>query len=225
MNNPLEELEERFNAFIELKDPNRFYSGLTSYFHFIEDTFPLNNIAHTLFSSRSNRSVLLHNVRNSYQERVFNKSGNNFPIDPMSVSGSGLFFFHNYMVEAAKQAGLTKKKTVILHQKEARICLQSEKPRCYSMRIAKGTIPKRFEIIMGLLKTKTGKSAGDIAKLLGKDDAGRITQDNIKKEVRHINKMFKEKLDIEEELITHTESRGKNIYFLNREGFTFHTEK
>ena len=97
--NLLQELEKHFDDFINLKDPDKFYSGLRSYFRFIEDTFPFNNIAHTLFSSRSTPSLLRSNTSALYESLVFNKP-NNFtinPIDPMSIKASQLSSFHSYM--------------------------------------------------------------------------------------------------------------------------------
>lgn len=225
MNNPLEELERLFNAFINLKDPDKFYSGVASYFRYIEDTYPLNGIAHTIFSSHLNRSVAIYNVSSLYQTIVFHKSGLNSSIDPMSVSESGVFSFHRYMVEAAKQAGLTNKKTIVLHLKEARVCLLGEEPLCYSIKLMKGELSEMFQIIIRLLKTETGKSAGEIAGYFGKVREDRTTQDNTKKTIIKINKRFQAELGVKEELIVHTKSRGKNVYFLNRERFNFKTEK
>lgn len=104
--NLLQELEEHFNAFVETKDPDKFHSGIVSYFRFIEDTFPFNNIARALFSAQK-KSVFIYNVSGLYQTFVFNKpNSTGSSIDPWSVGGSGISYFHAEMVAAAKKSGL-----------------------------------------------------------------------------------------------------------------------
>ncbi len=232
MNDPLEELEKRFDAFAKLRNPlqdlEKISAGVFDYLLFIDKTSPLNSIAREVFNENPSSPIfqLYQKVRHAEQEcsNPYQKIWLDFALEIESLRPF-IRIFHMQMVEGAKQAGLTRKRNIVLHLKEARICLMNEKQHCYSMRLKGGTIPERFEIIAKLLRTKTGKSAGEIANLLNKDGKNKIVQDNIKKEIKHINTHFQAKLDIKKELIVHMESRGKNIYFLNREDFNFQTEK
>lgn len=223
MNNPLKELEKRFKDFINLKDAHEFFFGFAKYCRFIEDTYPLNNIAHTIFSSSSTPSILI-NVKKVYESVVNNKKLEPpFFISP--EGGSGIFMFHRYMIEGAKRVGLSNKQKVFLYTKmgDQKICLAGEKPPCSPFR---GEEPQRFRIIHPILfRTETGHSARDIADRLGKEGKNKIAQDNTKKTIRAINEKCRKDLEITDDLITHTEQGGKNIYFLNRERFNFEIKK
>lgn len=103
--NPLKELEAHFQSFINEKDYDKFCHNLTSYFQFIEDTYPFNEIAQRLFTARSSPAIL-YKVSGLYQMFVNNKRDPRFSISPLSVGGSGVSTFHNLLIAKAKQLGL-----------------------------------------------------------------------------------------------------------------------
>lgn len=230
MHNPVEKLDKLFKDFIGLKDATRFFYGLTKYFRFIEDTYPLNNIAYSIFSATSSPSILS-NIKGLYEHVVFNRSGgNNFAgINPSSPGGSGIFMFHSLLIENAKKTGLAIKKTIVLHSTagDQRICLAGNNNLCYAIRgkSLKDKLPQRFKIVGILARVRGGKSAREIAELLNKDASSKTIQDNIKKEIMAINKNFREKLEVDDDLIVSDESRVKNIFTLNRNSFNFSIEK
>jgi hypothetical protein len=222
-NNLLQELEEHFNAFINLKDYNQFNTGIVSYFRFIDNKYPLNKVAENLFLSPSSPSIL-GNINGLYKWFLGGAPRPNISISPMSVQGSGIYIFHNSMIEGAKRLGFRSKGKVILHTatNNKSVCLEGEELRCYSL---KRDDPKRFKIILILFRTETGKPASEIACLLGKENPTKTEQDNIKKEIKMINTLFQNHCDVSGELIVHTKMKGKNIYSLNRELFIFEKEK
>jgi len=52
MNNPLEELEQRFNTLAKLRDPEDYSREFTDYLLFIDETPPLNTVARKIFSNK-----------------------------------------------------------------------------------------------------------------------------------------------------------------------------
>ncbi|NQV93359.1 hypothetical protein HQ403_02570 [Candidatus Kaiserbacteria bacterium] len=105
--NPINELEEKFNAFINEKDDHRFFLRLSKYFQFIEDTFPLDNIVKKLFSSPSELSMFK-NIEGLYNSIVLHKSPTRFSISPSSVDGSGIRTLHKRLIEEARKSGLAR---------------------------------------------------------------------------------------------------------------------
>ena len=226
MDDLLGELNKRFNDFIKQKDGIRFFLGLTKYFRFIENNYPLNDIARHIFSSTSTPSVVS-NIKGLYERVIFNKpiSEGFFGISPESLGGSGLSAFHSLLVENLKKLGFSDKQKIFLYTKKGdqRICLAGENHICVSF---KGEATKRFKIVHPILfRTETGHSAREIAELLDKDEKDRIVQDNIKKEIKAIDIKCQKELEIKRDLITKTKQGGKNIYFLNRKHFTFEPKK
>lgn len=116
-NSLIQELETHFQSFIKEKDYDKFCRSITSYFQFIEDTYPFNEIAQRLFSSRSSPTIL-HKVSGLYQMFVHNKKDPRFSISSQSVGGSGLSTFHSLLKEKAKQLGLNTKETKFLLLKD-----------------------------------------------------------------------------------------------------------
>lgn len=221
--NPLQELDERFKAFVGQQDYDEFYSGVSRYFRFIRDTFPFNQIAQTLFKSNQS-SVILDNTNDLYKSFVLNEPDPKYSISPATLSGSGISAFHQRLVSEAKKIGLKNKNLVILHNGETSksICLTGKTTNCYPI---KGRSPKRFEMVYILYKTKTGKSACEIADLLKKNGEDKNVQDKIKKEIVEVNKLFQENCKTSDKLIVHVGIKGKNIYSLNRDQFIFEIKK
>ncbi|OHA83723.1 MAG: hypothetical protein A2408_00455 [Candidatus Yonathbacteria bacterium RIFOXYC1_FULL_52_10] len=224
MNNLLQELEKHFSAFIDLENTDDFYTGLVSYFRFIEETYPFNDIAHALFASQSRRIGTLANVNGLYRMIVFGETGIRASISPISKSGSGISTFHTHMIETVNRLWNVEKRKIVLNTTRGNksICLVGEVLRCYPM---KGDAPERFKIITILFKTETGKSAGEVAEVLRKNGADKTVQDNIKKEIKKINVLFRGNCEVMEDLVVHTKVKGKNIYSLNRKQFDFETKK
>lgn len=224
MNNLLEELESYFKSFINDKAERSFHNGLISYLQFIEDTVPFHEIAHKILFPRP-EMIVLSPIKDFYRATIL-RDGQNivFPITPNTIDGSGLFLFHKMLNEGAGKVGLSRRQEVILQtaENDKKICLSGKPMKCYSF---KRENPQRFLIVIALLKTESGKSAREIANALNKDGANKIVQDNIKKEIGNINKLFKEHAAVKDNLISKVESGGKNIYFLNRDRFSFSKEK
>lgn len=127
--------------------------------------------------------------------------------------------------ELHKREVASSKQKVVLQAKRgaSSVCvIVGEKVKCYA---TKGASPMRFKIITILLKTESGKSARTIADKLAKDGANKTVQDNLKKEIRKVNELFKEHCEVPENLILQTRSKGKNVYSLNRDRFVFEVEK
>lgn len=228
MNNDLlQELEKHYTAFLKQKelDGDAHQAGIISYLRFIEETPIFRNIAHSIFSSPSSPSVIRNDVNDFYQISILHKP-NSKPGHPIWLvsTGTGVALFHRYLVEGAKQFGLTNKRKIILHKEknDNRVCLVGDTLLCYPI---KREAPERFEIILVLFGTEAGKSAREIASSLWKKDDGKIIQDNIKKEIEKINILFKSYCDVSDDLIVHDKMKSKNIYFLNRKQFAFEVEK
>lgn len=226
-NNAIQELERRYNAFLEQKelDGDANQTGAIAYFRFIEDTPVLRNIATSLFSTPSSKSVTWHEANELFQIYVLHKSISELghPTNLVSTN-SGVNRFHRYIVNGAKQFGLTDKRKVILHKESGdnRICLAGETLLCYPM---KGEKPERFDIVLGLFKAEAGKSAREIAEFLWKKEKGKVVQDNIKKEIEKINTLFAKHCHASDDLILHDKLKGKNIYFLNKKQFVFEVKR
>lgn len=124
--NSLQELEKHFNAFIKVEDPDEFHSGLTSYFRFIEDTYPLRDIAQNIFSSSSGLRIFS-NVSGLYQMFVYGKLKHSFSVSPLSVGGSGISIFHTHMVESLKKNGLGRNQRAITKDMDGNYYYKSEK--------------------------------------------------------------------------------------------------
>lgn len=228
----LQELERRYNAFLDQKeiDGDACQTGAISYFRFIEETPILRNIATSVFSVPLSPSVTWHEANDLFQTYILHKPisferGNSVR---SMITSSGIRHFHRYMVDGVKQFGLSNglsnKQKILLHKESGnnRICSVGKTLHCYSI---KGEAPKRFDIVLELFKGGVGRSAREIAAFLHKDEEDKTVQDNIKKEIRKINALFKVYCDVSDDLILHERSKGKNIYFLNREQFSFEVER
>jgi hypothetical protein len=212
MYRPFDELQERFDTMIGLTDENRFLPLLQEYLWFVSETPPFNTIARKVRGSvRVGSDVYF----------IADGSAKYWTLDR---ARRALRFFHGYMVEGATELGMTRKKELVLRAKEDSICLLGEKIKCVSFRSRNGEQSKRFGIVKMLLRTKTGKNAREIKNRLRMKGADKIVQDNVKKEIARINKRFKEAIGTDSALIVTAITRGKNIYSLNRESFSFEVE-
>lgn len=226
-NDLLQEIERHYSAFLKQKelDGDAYQTGAISYFRFIEETPIFRDIAHSLFSSPSSPSVIRNNVNDFYQTLILHKpnSKSGYPTGS-GLNSSGVAIFHKYLIDGAKQFGLTDKQRIRLHKEKDnnRICLIGEVLLCYPI---KGEAPERFEIVLDLFEAVAGKSAREIANSLWKRGEKKTVQDTIKREIEKVNTLFKKYCHIPNDLISCDKLKGKNIYFLNRKEFSFEIEK
>ena len=237
MKNQLDELDEHFATLIKEKDREKFFRAVCEYLLYISDTSPLNSIARGALSGGMER---LYKALQKAAKEVGNPTDKIWGDVVRQATGKASAYeapasfwdtdtlrpfvraFHWRMVEGAFANGLTRKRTIVFHTTDTSICMLGDEAKCYSIR---GGNPQRFKIILILLRTQTGKSAREIARLLYKPSEKKSVQDNLKEEIADINKIFKNNLDVEDELIVRIVQSGKNIYSLNRERFYFRKEK
>ncbi len=225
MDNSLKKLNKLFDEVINEKDYDKFFSAITRYFRFIKDTYPLNGIADTLFSS-SSAGILIKNIGKLYNVIINHQQFDaSVAIDPHTVKGSGLISFHTELVNNLnKQITPNGKnmfeRNVIFHKEEQNNSVYlSENPSSrYSM---KGKNPQRFEILIALLKSKNGMSVSSLAESLWKENKGKTTQQTLKQEIEEINGNFQKKCKVTKDLISTDKSAVKNIYYLNKKEYNF----
>lgn len=231
-----EELSERFNALIELKEPEGFFLVFIEYLRFIQETPPLPSIARSTFSDRlclevghfyktiqnapfveakmlwadTHRQVL--GLQREYDTGLFGFMMN------MPLVRAQVRLFHSAMLEGLTHSRVGVKTILVIKTKEAAICSSGENERCYVMK--RGEKQQRFQMIMILLRGNASASA--LAKRLDKEPT-RFTQTNLKNEIAQINKNFRGNLRTEDNLIVSKKQRAKNIYSLNTEIFDFRT--
>lgn len=218
--NLLQELDYKFIELTKQNDEYKFYGQLKDYFNYIENTHPFKELANNLFQSPTSMLVV-RTVRQIYDQVLFNKKNNFIPINPENLSGSGVFVFHSQLVEKAKQLNLDSKQEIIIEKETGsqRVCLIGSQTHCYK---PSKNNSKRFKIILILLRSKTGKTAEEIQALLDKSKKnGKVAQQNIKDDIKEINKKFSEDCFTNLDLISYDKSGNKNRYFLNRNSFKF----
>lgn len=220
-NNLIKELNIYFNVFAKEKDFDKFHRNLSEYFNFIENTYPLKEITRNLFASTNTFSTVRYKVNDLYDLYVFNKRDEGVSISPKSFAGSGMNIFHKLLLNELKKAGYDDKETVTINDggNSKKVCLGDS---CY---LIKGKDPQRFKIITILFKTKTGKTASEIAELLNKNSKNKTVQDGVKKEIDRLNILFLTNCKTTEKIIVDVSNRGKNVYSLNREYYNFEKEK
>ncbi len=103
-----EKLQKLFNDFMNLKGFDEFFSGVSKYFHFIEDTYPLKEMAHSIFSSHK-RMHVINNIAGVYNEIIFSKISGVHSISP--ADSNELRTFHSLLVDLAQQRGFVEKIT------------------------------------------------------------------------------------------------------------------
>ncbi len=124
MDDPLKTLNELFNDAVNEKDDDKLFSLITRYFHFIKNTYPLNGIADTLFSSSSS-GVLIKNISKLYNAIINHKQFDaSVSISHLSVKGSGLISFHTELVNNLNKIRISGKQKII---KETVIIYKNEK--------------------------------------------------------------------------------------------------
>lgn len=162
-------------------------------------------------------SVPYHNSKNN---RIYTRTTKKFFIELRELS----VVLRGILSSKLKKDEVAIKKSILLHTNkgEQRVCLENEQPPCYPIR---GESPQRFKIIHILYQTKNGKTVREIMSLLNKDEPTKAEQNNLKREIKEINKQFKACLDLRDDLIDIGKSGYKNIYFLNRKRFNFNTKK
>lgn len=134
MNNPLEELEKQFNAFIELKDSEEFFLAFTEHLRSIQETPELHTIARKILSdgNLSEINSLYKTLQRAWQEddKAAEKIWGDINRKSLGLStkydisllgrfserqmvGGIIRVFHSGIVEDAKKKGLAKGKRAI----------------------------------------------------------------------------------------------------------------
>lgn len=134
MSNLQNELTERFDALIELKNPEQFFFAFTEYLRFIQETPPLHTVARKILSNRS-----LFEINNLYKtlqrawleddnaaEKIWTDINRRFlglsteydvsllgRFSEKRMVGGIIRVFHNEIVEDAKKRGLITGKRAI----------------------------------------------------------------------------------------------------------------
>jgi len=217
MTDPLKELERRFNKILEPEDESRepytlpkAPQAIKEYLLFVEETSPFNTIAREMREKYPSTSTML-------LEKI--RTGAVGVVD-MSMARPFARSLHLHLVEELKKQIRAGRKGLVFYEKGGRVCLVGNETRCYPTR---AEAPQRFEIVKILLRTRSGKSASEIAQMLGKNLAqkNKSVQDNIKDDIDAINEKFMEKTDTDKKLILCSRPGKRNIYVLNREDFSW----
>lgn len=174
-NNLLQELETLFNSFTgeslsDIKDYNRLHmkleNGVTSYLRFIDTTYPLKEIASSIFA-KNLTSLSISNVNNLYQNRILGNKKHLGSIDIFSKKITGISEFHGLLVSEVERFGLNDKKKYLVLKDNIFIYNEAE------LEITAGTYPYAF--LKVIYQHLGGKS-------------GEMSYVNISKEMRKIEK-------------------------------------
>lgn len=240
MSNLQEELTERFNTLVELKDPEKFFFAFTEYLRFIQDTSTLSGIARQIFADGLCSEVgrfykTLHEMPFVETKKIWANSHRRM-LGLQEEYDTGLFgfsvgdvpgmikcqarLFHLEMESATKKWLAGNKIRILINKKDTTIYLAEDLTKNYPIKSrgeykSKG-VPRRLQILLIFGKQVGGISAKILTKKLGtKDESG------TRKEIVEINRLFRGKVSDKGKLIIWKEKGGKNIYSLNYEIFEF----
>ncbi len=232
-----EKLSERFNALIQLKDPEKFFLAFAEYVSFIQETPPLPGIARRIFSkghstevsrfyktlqqvsreeddaprkiwADTHRGVL--GLPSQYETGIFG-----FMTD-IRLMRAQVRLFHSAVLDELPRSSIGDKTLLLFKKSEGALCTAGEEKHCYVMK--RGEKQQRFRIITFLLRESASASA--LAKRFSKTDK-HSSQANLKNEITQINKNFRRNLLMQDDLIVSRKHGVKNIYSFNAEVFEF----
>lgn len=232
-----EELSERFNALIELKDPEKFFLAFAEYVSFIQETPPLPSVARRIFSK--GQSVEVNRFYKTLQQvareeddapRKMWADTHRQVIGLPSQYDTGIFgfmtdmrlmraqvrLFHSAILHDLPHSRVGNKTLILFKKSEGALCITGEEEHCYVMK--RGEKQQRFKIIAFLLRESASASA--LAKRFGKTDS-HSAQANLKNEIAQINKNFRRNLRTQDDLIVSRKHGVRNIYSFNTEVFEF----
>ncbi len=121
-NNLLQELETLFNSFTgksldNIKDYDslqmKLENGITSYLNFIDTTYPLKEIAGSIFTKNS-KMYAISNISDLYQSRILGNKTRPGSIDVFSKKIDGISLFHRLLVSEVGKLGLDNKKKYLV---------------------------------------------------------------------------------------------------------------
>lgn len=174
-NNLLQELETLFNSFTgeslnNIKDYDSLHmkleNGVTSYLRFIDTTYPLKEIASSIFA-KNLKLPAISNVNDLYQSRVLGNKKRLGLIDVFSKKITGIPEFHKLMLNEVEKFGLGDVEKYLVLKDDLFIYNKAE------LKINAGTYPYSF--LKVIYKYLGGKS-------------GEMSYTNISNEMRKIEK-------------------------------------